>query len=215
MVTFLIIIIVFSFILFLSTGLGESNSSEKEIKNNGIIADSVKRLSKKIPTVSELVKSVNTVEEFRDFEKKCDEICELSRRNLEDKYYEKLYDRYENAFSKIDYKLFRKIFYYEYVPRIDIETPLKKLNMAHTPFTIEEYKLKKRGTEQSEWEIITGSQLMGEMKIEEIIKKPQYFDSLIEFRKIIESKLSLNEKNTAITELVKGNNSFASEFFSD
>ena len=149
-------------------------------------------VSKNIPTVAELVRGVNTIEDFEKFDKKHEEIDRNFGKDYSNKQNEKLYLLYENAADKIDKKLSDKIFYFQYLPEIDLETSNKDLLNAFEICTSEQYKVKKKENSNS-WEEIDGSELMQGKKIEEyLLKKTDYFDVLVQFRKIVESNLTLN-----------------------
>jgi hypothetical protein len=217
MTTFIIILGVIIFIVYLigSSKTINIKNNTTSIKNTNKSSVSTTDLNReKIPTVAELVKEIETIEDFETFERKQEEVYKIFSEDYDNKYYERLYNRYEDAYSKISDKISNKAFFYQYTPYIDLDTTLKDLSMAFAHFTPDEYKLKKKGTSIDDWQEITGNELMNGGKVEDAIeKKPEYFQALIEFREVIESKLTLQEKHENIIEIAKNNASFKKEFF--
>lgn len=214
MTTFIIIVCVIAVIIFAnSQSKNPTNTQPQQRKNNQDNTPYRKRAEtpevNPIPTLAALVKSVNTIEEFEAFEKKYDEISTLHSQDFDNKYNERLYRRYESAFADISNKLSDKIFYYQYIPDIDLDSKLEEVLNAYKVFTPEEYKVKKKKTEEGDWNEITGNELMGGTKLENVVaKKPNYYDALVEFRQIVESKITASEKYTKLSHLISNNFNF-------
>lgn len=217
MTTFFLILGVIILIVYLigsskKTNVKNNTTSIKYTNSSSISPAEFNR--EKIPTVAELAKEVETIEDFKVFERKQEEVYNKFSEDFDNKYYERLYGRYEDAYAKISEKISEKAFFYQYTPCIDLDTPLKNLSMAFAHFTPDDYKLKKKGTSIDDWQEITGSELMNGGKVEDALeKKPEYYQALIEFREVIESKLTLQEKHLKIIEIAKNNLSFRKEFF--
>lgn len=208
MITFIVIagVLIAFFLIF-----GKSKETETIQKTEKIKPD-----YSDLPTVAELVKKVNNVKDFELFEKEQEEVYKKYSEDFDNKYYEKLYNRYESAFAKIDSKLSDKIFYYQFVPYIDLDTPLKELNLAYSYCEKSEFQNKKRGTDSSDWQEITGSDLIGSKSIDELLEiKPDYFDSLVMFRQIVESKDLIENKIQKCIEILNQNPSLVKQFFKD
>jgi hypothetical protein len=188
----------------------------KSIKKSAYSGNDRISFEKSTPTIAELVRAGNTIEEFEEFEKRYEEIYKVFSADFDNKFNEKMYRRYENAFSKIDNKISDKVFYGQYLPQLDLNTPLKTLSNAYKVFNTVEYKLKRKNTDPNDWQEFTGNELMGGHKIESLIKnKPDYFTGLFQFRGIIEGKLSIDEKSDKILELISNDLVFRKEFFSN
>jgi hypothetical protein len=167
---------------------------------------------KSAPTIAELVKSVNSIEELAEFEKKQQEIFVKFSQDFDNNYNEKLYNRYENAFGKIA----EKVFYYQYLPEVGLDTKLKNLLIAYKAFNAAEYRLKKKNTDQNDWQEITGDELMGGRKLEDIVQsKPEYFNGLLQFRTILEGELPRDEKLNLARQLIYDDLFFKEKFFLD
>ena len=208
MITFIIIAGALIAVFLIFGKSNETSTIQKEEKLKPDYSD--------IPTVAELVKKVNTVEDFDLFEKEQEEIYKKYSEDFDNKYYEKLYNRYQAAFSKIDSKLSDNVFYYQFVPYIDLDTPLKELDLAYSYCEKSEFPNKKMGTNSSDWQEITGRDLIGSKSIEELLEtKPDYFDSLVLFRKIVEGKDQIEIKIQKCIELLNQKSSFRQQFFKD
>ncbi|MBZ0246085.1 MAG: hypothetical protein K8H85_09080 [Cyclobacteriaceae bacterium] len=165
------------------------------------------------PTVSDLVKNVNTIEDFKEFERQQKQVYEKFSEDFDNKYYNKLYDRYESAYAKVSDKISDKVFHYQFTPELELETPLKHLNLAYRLLSPEEYSQNKRGTDNHEWNEVTGNDLLiGELS-DYIKERPTQIDSLLKYREIFESKLLFEEKVTAITSLIKRDDDFRDMYF--
>lgn len=209
MVTFLIIIGVLGFVFY---SIGNSKTNKKTQR----VVTRKENNNEKIPTVTELIKEIETIDELNSFEKQLEKVFEKYSEDYDNKYYERLHKRYEDAFYRISEKISNKVFYYQYIPDLDLDTLLKDLKLAYSYFIPEEYKSKKKGTSSENWLEITGNELIEGAKIEDVIeKKPKYFETLVNFRNIIESKKKLNEKLLAITEIAKNDSSFKNKFFNN
>jgi hypothetical protein len=230
MTIFLIIIVVIGLVFFISQGakttnlnqtkrltkINETNSQKNSINDYSTFNNTTKsKVTQALPTVAELVKAVNTIEDFEKFEKKQKEVDALFSQDYDNKQNEKLYRRYESAFATIANKLSDKIFYYQYLPELDLETPNKDLLDAFEVCTVEQYKLRKSKHKDC-WEEITGNELMGGNKLENCIKiKPDYTGTLVQFRNIVESNLTLAQKHHELIDLINNNVSFKKKYFYD
>jgi hypothetical protein len=80
------------------------------------------------PTVADLVKNVNTIDDFNEFERQQKQVYERFSEDFDSKYFHKLYERYEAASAKASDKSCEKVFHYQFVPELNLGTSLKHLN---------------------------------------------------------------------------------------
>lgn len=165
------------------------------------------------PTVADLVRNVNTIEDFNEFERQQKQVYERFSEDFDNKYYYKLYEIYESAYAKASDKICNKVFHYQFVPVLELETPLRHLNLAYILLSPEEYNKNKRGTDSYDWNEITGNELLTGKLSDYIKERPTHIDSLIKYREIFESKLFFEEKVTAMTSLIKNDDDFRNRFF--
>src|SRR5690606_25588160 len=123
----------------------------------------------------------------------------------------KLFNNYEEASCR----LFYNPFYYQYVPEIELSSPQIVIDNAYRVLSADDFKRenKKIGGIEYDWNETQARDLMEnplEMSLEQ---KPDYWDSLISFRQIVDSNMPYLEKVKLINELSKSDKSFTDEFF--
>jgi hypothetical protein len=232
----IIIVVAVIFILYILPNLTEKEDKRKKSSSKKSVTDYYSESNKKqivksttnyytennkkevdtterIPTVAALIKAVNSIEDVKQFIKRQNEVDNnLSNYNTDREYDRnvKLCERYQDAFSALD----RKILFYQYIPDIDLETDSSELINAYRIYSIQDYKLNKRKLKEGCWNEIYALDLSELDKVEDAGEpKPKYFKSLIEFRKIIESSSSVEEKYKDIFDLVTSDSLFYYEFF--
>lgn len=179
--------------------------------------NSIKKLKEeakeiKVPTVSSLVKSVKTKEDIEVLEKEADRwIDKFQETDFEISKYEKLYTNYEDALRIIYYTPI----YYQYFPEIELTSPQKVMDNAYKVVSADDFKRENKEIEGvlEDWIEILGMELMEEPLENLIEQKPKYWDSLISFQQIVNSKISYLEKVKIINELSISDKSFTDEFF--
>ncbi|WP_276979888.1 hypothetical protein [Flavobacterium filum] len=157
-----------------------------------------------MPTITELIAPIKNIGQVKAFEQEMEQIIFDHSASI------KLQNRAEQAL----YKLSDKTIYYQFVPELTLDTTLKELTYAYQYFDIDEVKKIKRMFPHSDMNEILGGQLMEKQTIEENLEtKPNYFDTLVKYREIVESKLSFQATTSALLELVKSDDIFRKEFF--
>jgi len=154
----------------------------------------------------EIAEKVMTIQQFRALERKL-ETSESRTFDVESGR------AYQNACHKHDvlraaFEIAEsKIYLWQFIPSIHLDTPKQLLEHAYKAYSNEEYlELKdKLSGDKSDWYGIDG---YGEKEIPE-----PYIKSLIKFRGIVESDDSTEEKVKKINQLVSRNKSLSQEFF--
>jgi TM2 domain-containing membrane protein YozV len=169
-------------------------------------------VEKKNITVASLIKSIKTIDDVKALEKESERLMD----KFVDSSYgntrlEKLSDIYQEAFDEAC----ELIFYYQFVPRVDLDTPKEILDYAYEVFPVKDYEAKRKeiGGTQYEWEAIKADELCNDKLDNVITKRPFYWKTLLSFRQIADSKESFSKKKEAINLLVKSDKSFFDEFF--
>ena len=169
-------------------------------------------VEKKNITVASLIKSVKTIDDVKAFEKESERLMD----KFVDSSYgntrlEKLSDIYQEAFDEAC----GLIFYYQFVPRISLDTSKEILDYAYEVIPVKDYEAKRKviGGTEYEWEVIKADDLYNDKLDNVITKRPFYWKTLLSFRQIVDSKESFSKKKEAINLLVKSDKSFFDEFF--
>ncbi len=154
----------------------------------------------------EIAKNVTTIQQFRSLERKLE--------NAENRMTEVESERaYDNACHKHDVlqaavdMAQSKIYQWQFIPSVDLDTPKEVLDHAYKVFSNEQYEeLKnKLSGDKSDWYGIDDYGLNEDPET--------YIKSLIKFRSIVESSESEEEKKTKINQLASKDKSFSEVFF--
>ena len=207
--TFVIIILV----IVLLAALGTPNKGTQRVRNRN--DGKSKTIYPPTPAVAELVKNVNTIEDFNEFERQQKQVYEKFSEDFDNKYYHRLYDIYESAYAKASDKICNKVFHYEYTPELGLKTSLKHLNLAYKLVDPDEYRQNKRGTDAYDWNEISGNELLTGKLSDYVKDRPTHLGLLIKYREIFESKLLFEEKVTAMISLIKQDDDFRNKYFNE
>lgn len=165
-----------------------------------------------VPTVSSLVKNVKTLDDIKALDIESNKwLDKFQNTNYEISKYERLYKAYEDAYCKAH----ELIFYYQYIPELELTSSNKIIKNAYTVVSVNEYKEKKKeiGGRADDWIEITSHELIDNKLENAVEQKPDYWDSLIKYRQIVESEASYSEKKNMINELTALDKKFTDEFF--
>lgn len=190
------------------------SNRQKPITNYQASTKKLKEEAKEIevPTVSSLLKNVKTLDDIKVLDKESNKWLEkFQETEYEIPKYEKLYKVYEDAY----YKAHDIVFYYQYVPVLELTSPRKVIDNAYSVVSVNEFHDKKKeiGGHDNEWIEVTGNELINDSLENVVEQKPKYLDSLIKFRQIIESEIPYSEKKEMINELTASDMTFTKEFF--
>lgn len=185
---------------------------QKQTKESKNIKQTSPSTGERNITVASLLKSVKSEKDIKKLEQQSEKYADkFQDSDYENTKYEKLSEIYQDAFAKAC----DMVFYYQFVPELELNTPKSTLDFAYEVVKVEEYKSKRKeiGGTDYEWEEITGDYLYDD-KLENVIeKKPFYFDSLVKFRQIVDSEDSFEAKKDAVNSLANSDKSFFDQFF--
>jgi len=218
------IIIVLGFLTLLYIfGNVEENNKHNTIKkgvqkkqNNTINKKKNREKNKQMPTVASLLKNVKTIKDIKHLEKQADRwLDKLSDKDYDNPKYEYLYEVYDEAFTEaLDI-----IFYYQFIPDLDLTTPQNIIDISYKVIIPEEYKKKNEIINEDindyygDWLEITAGDIIDD-DLENVIEpKPKYWDSYLKFKQIVNSEKTINEKKKFINQLVKSDKYFKEKFF--
>ncbi|MFA8298919.1 MAG: TM2 domain-containing protein [Hyphomicrobiales bacterium] len=163
-------------------------------------------------TLKSILAPINKPEDIKKLERESDRYSDkYADSNYKNAKYKKLSKLYEEAFRQAC----DIVFYYQFVPDLDLDTPKHIMDFAFKTVEKSEYSIKRRkvGGTDREWNEITGDDLY-DSKLSEVVEEPPfYYDSLLKFRQIVESDISFEEKKNSINDLAKSDRSFFDEFF--
>ncbi len=156
----------------------------------------------------EISDSITTIQQFRSLEKKLDRAEEklMNHDYKSNTAYDnasKKHDLLQEALSLAE----SKIYQWQFIPTIDLDTPSIILEHAYKVYSNKEYAEINGsfGDDGNDWYEIDG---YGEEEEPE-----SYIKALIKYKKIVESDKSQEEKIKNINQLVSRNKSLAEEFF--
>jgi hypothetical protein len=172
---------------------GRSGSNKRSERNVSIEAQ-------------EIADKVTTIQQFRSLERKL-ETAENRMSEVEsERAYENACHKHDVLQAAVDIAQ-SKIYQWQFIPNVDLDTPKHILEHAYKVYSDEEYQGLKEtlSGNKSDWYGIDG---YGEKDDPEPNIK-----SLIKFRSIVESSESREEKAQKINQLVSRNKSLFEEFF--
>lgn len=215
--TILIIIGIIVVFYFIGSSQKNTKSTSNRQKPTSNYQDSNKKLKEEakeieVPTVSSLVKNVKTINDIKALDKESNKwLDKFQETDYEISKFERLYKVYEDAYCKAH----DIVFYYQYVPELELTSPQKVIDNAYTVVSVDEFKEKKKeiGGLTDEWIEITGNELIDDTLENAIEQKPEYWDSLIKFRQIVESEALFSEKKEIINDLTASDKTFTEAFF--
>ena len=216
----ILIIVVFIVLLLINSTKNNNNILPNKTatqRTNDYYKNSLKKLKEetegiKVPTVHSLVKSVKTEEDLKTLEEETDKwFDKYQETGYECSTYEKLFNNYEEALRRLYYK----VFYYQYVPEIELSSPPKVIENAYKVIMADDLKKENKivGGIEDDWNEIQGRELMDESLEVLIEQKPAYWNSLLTFRQIVDSDTTYEEKVKMINNLSQADKSFTDEFF--
>ncbi len=215
-ITILIIGIILTLYVTVSTLGRVSIASGKQMSADNYegAADKGKGETKsfKIPTVNSLVKGVKTLNDIKALGKESQKLLDkLQDAGFEVSKYERLYRVYEDAFRKAH----TIVFYYQYIPKIELTSPQKVIDNAYKLISADDYKKKRKemGGRAEDWVEIKADDIIDGTLESAVQEKPAFWDSLIKYRKIVESEESYSNKKQMINELTASDNAFLEKFF--
>ncbi len=183
--------------------IGGMLSGEESIKSNNKSKSTGSNKSSKI-----IAEEVITIAHLRSLERKLERADEQRQQHQTSiKAEEKADEKYQTLQDAFDIAL-NKILRWQFIPNIDLETPLALAKNAYKVFPASEYEHKKReiGGSTDEWYELRGD--------EDPDEKDEEIKFVIKFRTIIENpELSDEEISKKINSLVSRNKSEASNFF--
>ena len=156
-------------------------------------------------------KSVETFEDLKSLENESKRYLKNFQDSYDDTKLESLADKYEKAFIKAT----DKTFFFQFIPNLDINTPMKVVAEAYEVFSASDYKDKAHNlsSNSSDWLEIRGTDLLNDDLENSLEKKPIFLGSLRQFRQIIETpNTSTNEKVELINKLANLDIAFYNEF---
>ncbi len=168
----------------------------------------------RIPTVQSLVKSVKTYDDIKAFEIKSEEyLVKFQESGYENNRYEKLHYNYIDACHQAG----EVTLFYQFSPSIDLYTPQEIIDLAYEIIEVKDYTMRKKKTLfdwRDEWDPITIHDFNDDGQFKEyILKKPDYWNSLIKYGHIVDGEGSYVLKRKLINKLVESDHSFSKEFF--
>ncbi|MBU8893098.1 MAG: hypothetical protein KOO66_09990 [Bacteroidales bacterium] len=163
-------------------------------------------------TVESLVKSVKNEKDLKKLERQSEKYMDKFQESDNDNTrYEKLSEIYQDAFDKAC----DIIFYYQFTPELELNTPRSILDFAYEVVNAEDYeKIRKEiGGTDYEWTEITGDCVYDDKLENALEKRPFYYDSMVKFRQIVDRDSSFETKQEEINSLANSDKSFFDEFF--
>ncbi|MBL3591814.1 MAG: hypothetical protein JMN24_18865 [gamma proteobacterium endosymbiont of Lamellibrachia anaximandri] len=154
----------------------------------------------------EIAEKVTTIQQFRSLERKL-ETAENRMSEVEsERAYENACHKHDVLQAAVDIAQ-SKIYQWQFIPNVDLNTPKQILDHAYKVYSNEEYQgLKdKLSGDKTDWYGIDG---YGEKEDPE-----PYLKSLIKFRSIVESSEPRDEIIKKINQLVSRNKSLSEEYF--
>lgn len=163
-------------------------------------------------TLKSILASVSKPQDIKKLEIESEKYDDkFANSDYENTKYEKLSQLYQEAFRQAC----DIVFYYQFVPNLDLNSPKQVIDFAYKTVEKSEYKLKRKeiGGTEYEWNEITGDDLY-DSKLSEVIEEPPfYYNSLVKYRQIVDSDIPFEEKKNSINNLVESDKSFFDEFF--
>lgn len=216
--TLLIIFIVGIVVMILYiVGSSQEKNNAKNAKQNlhnkkSIDYEKEKLKEIRVPSVKSIVKKIKNREDIIFIENEIDKwFDKYQKTDFSNSKYEKLFNNYEDAIRIIYYETL----YYQYVPEIELTSPQKLIDNAYRVVSADDFKQinKEIGGILDDWIEIKGMELMEEPLENLIEQKPEYWNSLIKFRQIVNDKISYLEKVEKINKLTLSDKIFTEEFF--
>lgn len=215
--TILIIIGIIVVFYFIGSSQKNTKSTPNRQKPTSNYQDSNKKIKEEakeieVPTASSLVKNVKTIDDIKALDKESNKwLDKFQETDYEIPKFERLYKVYEDAYCKAH----DIVFYYQYLPELELTSPQEVIDNAYTVVNVDEFKEKKKeiGGLTDEWIEITGNELIDDSLENAVEQKPEYWDSLIKFRQIVESEALFSEKKAMINDLTASDKPFTEAFF--
>lgn len=154
----------------------------------------------------EIADNINTIQQFRSLERKMETAENRMSEAESERAYENACHKHDVLQAAVDIAQ-SKIYQWQFIPNIDLDTPKFILDHAYKVYSSEDYQtLKvKLSADKSDWYGIDG---YSEKEDSEPCIK-----SLIKFRTIVESNIPREEKIQKINQLVSRNKLLSEEFF--
>ena len=209
MVTTIIIVVVVLVIIFAIAGSDDTKKQTRKTSSN---------TNKKPPkfndnmSVSQMVSVIETVKDLRTLERKSESLAE-KHFNTNDYKYDSLSKKYYEAFEKGS----KIVFKYQFIPKDEINTPIEILEQSYKIVDSKSdliqgvQDLNKYG----KWEEFDGDILLQNSVRDVAEPKPDYWNGVVKFRKIVESNDPKETKIDLITKLAKSNIDFRENSISD
>lgn len=163
-------------------------------------------------SVSQIVSNIDNLRDLKSIENKSESFA-LKFFNTNKKEYEVLAKKFDDAFRIAEEKIFKV----QFIPDYEINTPLLILEQSYK--LVDGKNMLFEGIENIDkygsWDEYTGNSLSYGTLKENIEPKPDYWKSVIKFRKIIENDELITEKRKALIKLIQSDKEFKENFFSD
>ncbi|AEF54043.1 hypothetical protein [Marinomonas posidonica] len=154
----------------------------------------------------QMVKELETEEDVRNFVLSCEEAQDnlYDNHDLTEKQLDKLSDLLSDAMDLAEFKTLA----WQFLPDVSPQTSLEELNIAYKMFSNSEYKsLPKKFKQDKSWlELTIG---------DEPDLPDEFLANLIDFREIVESKISDDQMITAIDNYLSEHPIFMEEYFGE
>ena len=211
----IVLIIIGVIVIYYFIGSSQKNTNGQRSTDN--YQNSIKKQKEEakkieVPTASSLVKKVKTLDDIKALDRGSNKwLDKFQDTDYEIAKYERLYNVYEDAYCKAN----DLVFYYQYIPELELTSPQKIIDNAYEVVSVEEFKERKKeiGGRVYDWNEITVNELINDTLENTIEKKPDYWDSLIKYKQIVKSEVSCSEKKKMINELTASDKVFTEEFF--
>jgi hypothetical protein len=189
------------FVLVVLSLLGKLVSGQKKRgRNNNKPARNVAH------EAQEIAKDVKTIQQFRALQKKLESAENRMSEVKSERAYDDTCHRHDVLQAALDIAQ-SKIYQWQFIPNVDLNTPREVLDHAYKVFSQEQYEQLRESlsNDKSDWHRIDG---YGEREDEE-----PHIKSLIAFRSIVESGEPQENQIKKINQLTSRNTSFSKEFF--
>jgi len=176
--------------------LDSSHKIEDKINRNSYFID-----EDNLPSLKEILENVNSI----------DDILRLDKIALNSSK-DKTYNRYSKAYEKAC----GIVMYYQFLPELHLNSKDTYVNHSHTVVPAAELKefLELTKSKKIDWDEISADLLIDSSLDEVIEKKPNHITILKQYKSIVSSKITFEEKVLLTSKLVQDDLDFRDEYFS-